>query len=147
MGRHSVLFSLICPACTITMGISLLSFRCFVAICLWCICTGIANAFISASVSASIRDNMLCFPGTTLSRIIATSCRRLDSRYNLFCLIPRALHTSCILIGMQHPSEKRFPSIHIPKVPLKIPHMGLKLKSTARAHPVNILGGQMLLML
>ena len=48
---------------------------------------------------------MSCFPGTNLSRLIATSCCRLEICSNLWCLIPKALYTLCILIGMQHPSD------------------------------------------
>ena len=119
LGRVSVVVLLICPACNINVVASLLSFICCVSVCLWCICTGIASAFISSSFSDRIKAAMLCFPVTTISCLISTSCCRLDSCSTLICLNPKALHTSCIRIGLQQPSEKYFPPIHIPKSPLK----------------------------
>ena len=110
---------LICPACIITVGISPLSCSCFVAVCLWCICTEIPPAFIYASFIASMRDGMPFFPGTTLAHLIATSYCRLEIRSTIICFNPKALHTLCILIGLQHPSEICFPSIHIPNALLK----------------------------
>ena len=62
---------------------------------------------------------MPCFPGTTISFLIATSYRRIDSCSTLSCLNPKSLHISCILIGLQQPSEKCFPPIHIAKALLK----------------------------
>ena len=119
VGRCSVVVLLICPACTVAMFISHLSFICFVAVCFWCIYTGIAYTFISASFSDIMRADISCFPGTILARLIATSFLRLDKYYTIFFLSPRALHILCILIGMQHPSEKCFLPTHIPKAPLK----------------------------
>ena len=62
---------------------------------------------------------MTYFPGTTLACLIATSCHRLDRCPTLFCLSPKATHTLCILIDLQHLHEKLFPPIHIPKELLK----------------------------
>ena len=59
------------------------------------------------------------FPGTNISFLIATSYRRIDSCSTLSCLNPKSLHISCILIGLQQPSEKCFPPIHIAKALLK----------------------------
>ena len=61
---------------------------------------------------------MPCFISTTLVRLIATSCHRLDSCSTLFCLSPKALHNFCILIVLQRPYEKN-PPINIPKSLLK----------------------------
>ena len=119
VGIYSVMVSLICPACTITVGVSLLFFFCCVSVCTWCICDGIASDFISASFSAIMRDYMPCFTCTTLAHLIDTSCRRLDSCSTISCLNPKALHNLCILIGIQHPSEKCFPPIHKAKSSLK----------------------------
>ena len=63
-----------------------------------------ASAFISYSFSASMRADMPCFTGTNLARLVATSCYSLYSCSALICLNPKALYTSCILIGLQHPS-------------------------------------------
>ena len=123
-------------------GYFTLIFQIFFSVCLWCICTGIASTFISASFSASMRSYMPFFKATTLSRIISNSCHVIYSCSTLFCLGPKALHTLCILIGLQHLSEKLFPPIHIPKSLLKIPCLVLLLLSTALAHPENMLGGQ-----
>ena len=109
----------ICPACTITICVSFLSFGCCDSVCPWFICNGIASEFISASFSASMRAAMPCFPGTNFPRLIAISCRRLDSYSILCCLSPKSLHTSCILIGLQQQSETCFPPIHIPNVLVK----------------------------
>ena len=103
----------------ITVGVSLLSFSFSVSVCSWCICTDIASTFISASFSASMRYDMPCFPGTTLACLIATSCHRLDSCSTMSCLNRKTLHTYCILIGIQKPSEECFPPIHILKAQLK----------------------------
>ena len=83
------------------------------------ICTVIASSFTFPSFIYSMRSDIPCFPGTTLARIIATSCLRLDSCSALSCLNPLALHTSCILIFLQHPSEKFFPLIYKEKALLK----------------------------
>ena len=64
---------------------------------------------------------MPCFPDTTLARLIATSCHRLDSCYTIICLNPKDIHNSYSLIGLQQPPEKRFPPIHILKSLLKNP--------------------------
>ena len=127
MGRHSVVVSLIWPAWYITMGVSTLYFRCFVAFCHWCICNGINSALIYASFRVNIRSDMPCFPGTTLDRLIDTSCHRIEICSTILCLSPRALHDLFILIGLQLLSEKCFPPIHIPKAPLKNNHVGLIL--------------------
>ena len=119
MGRHSVIFSLICPAFTINLGVSYLSVIYFVTVFTWHICTGIASDFVSAYFSASMRADMPCFPGTTLSRIIAISCRRLASCSTLCRLNPNALYTTCIIIDLQQPSQECFPTIHTPKAMLK----------------------------
>ena len=110
---------LICPACTVPVVISPLSFIYFVSVCLCCLFTGIASAFVFAYFSAIMRAGMPFFLGTTITRLIATSCLSLESCYNLRCLSPIALHTFYILIGLQHPSEKTFPPIHISKSLLK----------------------------
>ena len=70
---------------------------------------------------------MPCFPGTTLARIIATSCHRLEICSTIFCLSPRFLHTLCILIGLQHPSDSP-PPIHIPRALLKNYSCGTETK-------------------
>ena len=54
-------------------------------------------------------------PGTTLAPLIDTACYRLGCCYTLLCLSNKTLHTLCILIGMQHPYDKCFSPIHIPK--------------------------------
>ena len=69
---------------------------------------------------------MPCFPGTTLVSLIDTSCRRIYSCSTLSCLNTKALHTSCILIGIQHPSGKCFPPIHIKKALLENSSYGPK---------------------
>ena len=74
---------------------------------------------ISTSFGAIMRADMPYFPGTTISHIIAISCRRLDICSNICCLIPRALHILWILIGLKHPSEKFFPPSYIPKALFK----------------------------
>ena len=90
MGRDSVVVLLICLVCTITMGVSLLSFRFYVSVCSWYICTGIASTFIYASFSASMRAAMPCFLGTNLARLIATSCPIIEAvpPYAALVLIP-----------------------------------------------------------
>ena len=67
------------------------------SVCPWCICTGIASAFIYASFSASMRADMPCFTGTNLACLVATSCYSLDSCSTLICLNPNAFHTLYIL--------------------------------------------------
>ena len=129
------------------MVVSLLYFSCCVYVCLCCIWTYISSEFISSSFSASMRSTMPYFPGTTLDHLIDTSCRMLDICSTLICLNLNSFHTSCILIGIQQPSEKFFPPIHIPRVLLKNPHVVLRPPLTALAHPMNILGDQILLML
>ena len=62
---------------------------------------------------------MPCFPGTTLAHIIANSFRRIDSCSTLSYLNPKALHTSFILIGLYHQTEKCYPPIHKEKSLLK----------------------------
>ena len=63
VGINGDVVSLICSTCTITVGgVSSLSFRCCVSVCPWCICTGIASAFISASFSAIMRAYMSVYP-------------------------------------------------------------------------------------
>ena len=62
---------------------------------------------------------MPCFPGTTLAHIIANSFRRIDSCSTLSYLNPKALHTSFILIGLYHKTEKCYPPIHKEKSLLK----------------------------
>ena len=119
VGRGSVVVLLIWSLCIITVDVSILSFRCCVSIFPWCIYTGITSTFISASFSASMRDDMSCFPGTTLACLIATSFRRPDICSTLIRLNPKALHIFCILIGLHHPSEKYFPPIHKAKELLK----------------------------
>ena len=119
MGIVSFVVLLICHTCTITAVISFLSFGFFFAVCLWCICTVIASTFIYTSFSASMRAYMLFFPVTTISRIIAAYFHRLYRCSTISCLNSKSLHTSCILIGLQYPSGKWFPSIHIPNALLK----------------------------
>ena len=114
VGIHSVVVPLICITCTITVGISPLSFRFIFAVYLWCIFTGIASAFIYASFSTNMRSSMPCFPGISLARIIAIYIRKLDRCSNLFCLSPRSLNTFCIMIVLQLPTEKN-PPIQITK--------------------------------
>ena len=115
---------LICPVCTTTVVFSLLSFICCASICPWCICTSIASAFNSAYFSASTRADIPYFPGTILACLIATSCRRLDICSTLSCLNPKALHTSCILIGLHQPFGKCFLPIHKEKALLRISSRG-----------------------
>ena len=119
----------ICPACTINVDVSFLSFSCFFSLYIWCICTGIAYSFIYDSFIAIMRDVMPCFPGTTIARIIATLCLIIDICSILFCLSPKALYTSCILVGLQQPTETFFPPIHIPNALLKnsscVPETGI----------------------
>ena len=62
---------------------------------------------------------MSCFPGTTLARLVATYCRSINSCSTLFYLSTKALHTSCIMIGLHQPSETFFTPIHIPNTLLK----------------------------
>ena len=80
--------------------------------------------FIFASFSSIVRADMPCFPVTTLSRLIDTSCCRIDSCSDLICLNPKAIHTSYIIIGLQHPYEKCLPPIHKAKALLKISSCG-----------------------
>ena len=110
---------LTCHVCTITVGVSLLCFRCCVYVCPRCICNGIASAFVSASFSASMRAAVPYFPGTTFPRLIVTSCIIIDICSTIFCLSHKSLHTSCILIGMKQPSKKCFLPIHMQKLVLK----------------------------
>ena len=119
VGIGSFVVSLICYLCTITVGVLLLYFSCYVSVRPWCICTSTCSAFISASFSASTRAEIPCFPGTTRTRLIATSWHRLDSCSTIIWINPNALHSSCILIGIQQPSEELFPPINIPKVLLQ----------------------------
>ena len=100
------------------MDFSLLYFGYFVAVYPWCICTSIYHTFIYAHFSSNMRASMSCFPGTTLYRLIDTSCRSIDICYNILLISTKSLHTLCILIGMQHP-HKLFLPIHIPKQLLK----------------------------
>ena len=126
MGRHSVVVSSIWHACNITVGVSTLSFSCFVTACPWCICIGIASALIYYSFRANTRTSKPCFTGTSIDQLIANVCHRLEIYSTLCCLSPRYLHTLWILIGLKLPSEF-FPPIHIPKALLKNPHVGLRL--------------------
>ena len=87
----------------------------FVSVCPWCICNVIASNFIFYPFSDSMRNEMVCFKGKTLSHIIYNSFHRLGSSYTICCLSPRALHNSWILIGLQLPPEKYFTPIHITK--------------------------------
>ena len=66
-----------------------------------------------------MRDDILCFPGTTISCLVANLCRILDSCSTLFFLSSKFLNTSCILIGLQHPYERCFPSSYIPNALFK----------------------------
>ena len=108
VGKNSVVVLLIYPACTITVGVSSLSFSCCLAVCHWYICTGVASDFITAYFRASMRDIMPCFPGTTLVCLISASCLIIDICYTLCCLKYRDLHTFCILIDLQQPSKHFF---------------------------------------
>ena len=110
---------LIYPPCIINVGVSLLSFSCCVSIFPCCICNSMYFYFIYTSFSDGVRSSILCFLGTTLACLMDTSCLRLGSRYTLSLLNPKDLYTSCILIGINHPSKKLFPPIHKAKVPLK----------------------------
>ena len=85
-------------------------------------------------------------PDANLERIIAISCRILDNCSTILFFISKALHTSFILIGLQHPSDF-FSHIHIPKLLLKNRHMDLKFQLMALAHPVNIPGDKKSLIL
>ena len=138
---------LIWPTCIINVGVSPLSFSCFVVVLPLCIFTRIASAFISAYFSASIRSGMPFFTGTTIARLIATSFQSIDSCSNLSCLNPKDLYTSCTIIGTHHPSEKYCPPIHIPSALLKITRVGLILKSMALDHPSTMMVGEKLLMI
>ena len=119
MGRHSTVVSLICTTCTITVVVLFLSFICCVSVFPRCIYTGIASAFIYASFSANMRATMPCFTGITISRLISALCLIIYRCYTLCYLSPKAVHTSCILIGLQQPPEKYFPPIYTPKELLK----------------------------
>ena len=147
MGRGSVVVLLICLAFTITVGISLSSFSCFVAVCPCCICTGIPSVFIYASFSAIRRAIMTYFTDNTIARLIATLCLRIDTCYNIWYLSTNYLHILCILICIHHIYEKSFPPIHTQKELLKIPHVGLILQSTALTHPYNMMGRKIWLMI
>ena len=108
VGIVSIVVLFICTACTTNVGDSLLSFSCCFYVCPWWICTGIASAFVSASFSASMRAIMPCFPGLTTAHLIAALCLIIDRCFNLCFLIPIALYTSWILIGLHQPSENVF---------------------------------------
>ena len=100
VGWHIVVVSLIYTACTITMGVSSLSFGCFVSVWPWYICTGIASAFVSASFIANMRAVMPCFLVPIISRLISASCL-INYRCSTICyLSPKSLPTFWILIGM-----------------------------------------------
>ena len=45
------------------------------------------------------------FLGTPIAHLIGTFFWSLDRCSTLFCLSPKSLHTSWILVGLQHPSE------------------------------------------
>ena len=113
VGIGIVVVLLICTA--FTVGVSPLYFIFFVAVCPWCICTGIASAFIYASFSDTMRADMPCFSGTTLAHIIATSCRILDRCSTLCGISSKSLHTLC---------KKCFPPIHIQKSLLEFSSCG-----------------------
>ena len=137
----------ICPACTITVGVSLLFFSCCVSVCPWCICTDIYDAFIYASFSARMMAAMPCFPGTTLDRLRDNSCVRLVRCSTIICLNPKALHTSYIMIRLQKPPKKLFPPIHIPKALLKNSSRGLYTNIDSPGPSREYTGFQILLML
>ena len=146
VGRVSVVVLFICTAFTIKVSASLLFFSCCIYVCPCCICTCTYSDFFFASFSAFMRTVMTCFPGTTLDRLIAASWIRIDRFFNIYGLIPRALHTSCFLIGMQHPSEKNHLSIswkHCWKYPLVV----LRPQLTDLACPESMPDGQILFML
>ena len=128
-------------------GYTPLIFQIFFSVWPWCICTGIASEFISASFSDSMGSYMPCFPGINLSRLIDTSWRILDICSTLLWLSLKSLHAYCILIGLHHPSEKFFPPINIPNHSWKTPHVDLILQLTALSYPEIILSGQKLLIL
>ena len=141
VGRHIIVVSLICPECNITMGFSKHYSCSFFAVSPWWIYTSIGSTFISASFSTSMRFVMMCFPGTTISRLVATLWYRLDFCSTLLYIIPNYQHNLCILIGLQHPYEN-FSPIHIPKSTLKTPYVCLILQLTVLAHTENITGGK-----
>ena len=62
---------------------------------------------------------MPCFSGTNLVCLIAALCLRTDRYSTIYCRSPNTLNNLCILVGLQHPTKKCFPSIHIPKALLK----------------------------
>ena len=66
-----------------------------------------------------MRSDIPYFPGTTLAHLVAAYCRRLESCSTLSCLSHKPPHTSCILTGLHHLSERCLPPIHLPKSPLK----------------------------
>ena len=140
------MISLICPIHTINIGVSFLSFCCCDSVCPWCIFTGIASDFICDSFSDRIRAAMPCFPGTTLARLIAISCIRLDSCSILFCLSPKDLHTSASWLVYRNYLKHAF-HLYISQTHCwKTPHVVLRLPLMALAHPGNILSFQTLLM-
>ena len=147
MGIHSAVASFIYPSYTISVGVSPLSFNCFVAVYPWCIYTDIAFRFISASSSASMRDAIPCFPGTTLSCITYTSYLSIDRCSTICCRITRYINNLCILICLHLPPEKYFPPIHIPESLLKNPHVGLIPQSTVLVLPYIIPDGKILQMI
>ena len=72
-----------------------------------------------------------------------------DSHFTLSCLNTKSLHTSCILIGLYHPTEKCFPPIHKARALLKkascgpdtaIDVSGPSIEYTGRSKIVDALG-------
>ena len=145
MDRHSDVFSLICPAWTINVGVSPLYFSCFFAVCPWCIYNGIASAFIYISFSASMRDAMKFFTGTNHERLMTNLFHRLGICSTICCLSSKGLHTSCILIALHLSSEKCF--LPIPNNCWKTPHVGLILQLMVLEYTESIAYGQQFLIL
>ena len=65
-----------------------------------------------------MKATMPCLPGRTLAHLIATSVQRVYRCSILLYLSHIALHTTCILIVLQRPSEENTLG-HIPKALLK----------------------------
>ena len=133
--------------CTINMGVSYLYLRCFVSVCPWFICNGIASAFIYDSFSTIISTTLPCFSGTNIACHINTLFDRLDSCSTLFYISYKLLHNLWILSGLQHPSKQCFHLSISQKNCWKSPHMDLKLQLMALSHPDNIPDEQKLLIL
>ena len=143
-GRHSVVTSLVFPVCAISVGISPLSLCSYDLALSWGICYGIDYTFTSTSFISKMRSATEYLPGTNIYCLIATSFWNLDNCNNMCFCSNTSLNNYFILIDIQHPYDKCFPPIHIPKELFKILHLSLLLKSTALFHLEIILDVQTL---